>query len=163
MLKKNIAIVVLWQWTLCTLLLCASSHLPVSMQIRRIPIPAIAGHPDRQIHLRIAGADEEERHPFHAQQTHDVRQIRHVPVLHGQANGSPGIAADAQHRQRGHDDRVQPAEGHYFAGSSEVKSSVKVYGVGDGIPPFQCDDGESEDGQLAREDGQEAGYLAPGT
>ena len=44
----------------------------------------------------------------------------------------------------------------------KTESLVKVHRVGDGIVPFQSDDGKSEDGELRAEDTEEAGNFACG-
>jgi len=80
-------------------------------------------------------------------------------------NNSPGlrVTAGAHQRQRTHDHRKQPTDGHYVDRGAELEPTVEVYGVSDGVPTFAGDDHQREHGQHARKHGQETGNLATDT
>lgn len=75
----------------------------------------------------------------------------------------PGTAviADSKQRYGSHEDGIHPSHHHDPQGSSVANSFGQVHGVSDGEPSFDCDNCQSEDGELACEDCQEACNLAP--
>lgn len=64
---------------------------------------------------------------------------------------SPGlrVTTGAHQRQRTHDHREHPTDGHYVDGGAELESTVEVYGVSDSVPTFAGDDHQCEYGQHA--------------
>lgn len=85
--------------------------------------------------------------------------------IYGRAIHSPcfGVTRYAEERQNCHTDSIEPSEYHNLAGQVETQSFIEVYGVGDGVPPFQCYNSQRYNRQFWPEHCQKPGHLTTQT